>query len=104
MINTEKIKELTYQFLLAIGEDPNREGLMETPKRVAEMCDELFNPSHANAKYTTFSSGNFGNIDMSCFMVWWNGGKMAELLTKLRFKRLWKNIKRYRKSPLLQAF
>ena len=29
-------------FLTAIGEDPNRPGLVETPDRIARMCAELF--------------------------------------------------------------
>ena len=30
------------EFLYAIGEDPNREGLLETPSRVARACNEIF--------------------------------------------------------------
>ncbi len=30
------------EFLVAIGEDPNREGLRRTPERVAAACEELF--------------------------------------------------------------
>jgi GTP cyclohydrolase I len=30
--------------LVAIGEDPSREGLVETPRRVAESIDELVRP------------------------------------------------------------
>ncbi|MBQ2856679.1 MAG: GTP cyclohydrolase I FolE [Bacteroidaceae bacterium] len=41
-IDVEKIKELVPQFLEALGDDPNREGLKETPKRVAKMCKEIF--------------------------------------------------------------
>lgn len=41
MINTEKIKQLTYELLEALGEDPQREGLKETPERVAKMYFEL---------------------------------------------------------------
>ncbi|MBQ4443496.1 MAG: GTP cyclohydrolase I FolE [Alphaproteobacteria bacterium] len=62
MIDKEKIQQLTKEFLLAIGEDPNREGLMDTPRRVADMCDELLNPTRANAKYTSFEANNFGGI------------------------------------------
>ena len=62
MIDKEKIKSLTKEFLLAIVEDPNREGLVDTPKRVAEMCDELLNPERANMKYTVFDSSNYGGI------------------------------------------
>ena len=41
-MNTEKIKELTREFLIALGENPDREGLRETPERVARMCEEVF--------------------------------------------------------------
>ena len=62
MIDKEKIKSLTKEFLLAIGEDPTREGLLDTPNRVADMCDELFNPNRANMKYTVFDSVNYNGI------------------------------------------
>lgn len=62
MIDKEKIKKLTKEFILAIGEDPEREGLLETPHRVAEMCDELLNPDRANMKYTTFTSDNYAGV------------------------------------------
>ena len=41
-IDSAKIKELTKEFLIALGDDPNREGLKKTPDRVARMCQELF--------------------------------------------------------------
>lgn len=62
MIDKEKIQNLVREFLLAIGENPNREGLIDTPQRVANMCDEIFDPAKANAKYTSFDSNQFGNI------------------------------------------
>ena len=42
MIDIDKIKSLTLEFIKAIGEDPTREGLKETPERVAKMCKEIF--------------------------------------------------------------
>jgi GTP cyclohydrolase I len=36
------VKTLVRELLDAIGEDPNREGLLETPRRVADMYVELF--------------------------------------------------------------
>ncbi len=42
MINQEKIKQAVQLFLEGIGEDVNREGLIETPDRVARMCEEVF--------------------------------------------------------------
>ena len=35
-MNIEKIEELIRQLLVEVGEDPNREGLLETPARVAK--------------------------------------------------------------------
>ncbi|MFN3871305.1 MAG: GTP cyclohydrolase I FolE [Aquificaceae bacterium] len=40
-IDKEKIKEAVRLFLEGIGEDPNREGLLETPDRVARMWEEF---------------------------------------------------------------
>jgi GTP cyclohydrolase I len=42
MSDQKKIEEAVYQLLEALGEDPNREGLLDTPKRVAKMYQEMF--------------------------------------------------------------
>ena len=42
MFDETKIKTAVASIIEAIGEDPNREGLIETPERVAEMYAELF--------------------------------------------------------------
>lgn len=42
MIDEEKIKKAVKLFLEGIGENPQREGLRDTPARVAEMCKEIF--------------------------------------------------------------
>ena len=41
-VDQEKIKEHVRGILEAIGEDPDREGLIETPDRVARMYSEIF--------------------------------------------------------------
>ncbi len=41
MINTEKIEHLIKELLEALGEDPQRPELRETPKRVAKMYKEI---------------------------------------------------------------
>lgn len=41
-MDQKKIEEGIKLFLEGIGEDVNREGLLETPKRIAEMCKEIF--------------------------------------------------------------
>lgn len=40
-IDTAAIEKATHQLLKAIGEDPNREGLKDTPCRVARMYQEI---------------------------------------------------------------
>ena len=42
MFDEEKISRAVTSMLEAIGEDPSRDGLVDTPKRVAKMYTELF--------------------------------------------------------------
>ena len=42
MIDTEAIREHIRGILVALGDDPDREGLKETPDRVARMYEEVF--------------------------------------------------------------
>ena len=42
MIDKRKIEEAVRLFLDGIGEDPSREGLIETPGRVSRMCEEIY--------------------------------------------------------------
>lgn len=37
-----RIEAAVRELLAAIGEDPDREGLVETPRRIADMCEEIF--------------------------------------------------------------
>lgn len=41
-MDKERIENAVREILLAIGEDPDREGLIETPRRVAQMYEEIF--------------------------------------------------------------
>lgn len=41
-MDKEKIQNAVREILIAVGEDPDREGLLETPKRVANMYEEIF--------------------------------------------------------------
>ncbi len=41
-VDAERVEQLVRELLLAIGEDPEREGLLATPRRVAAMYNELF--------------------------------------------------------------
>ncbi len=40
-MNVEKVEKLVRELLIEIGEDPDREGLEKTPKRVAESFSYL---------------------------------------------------------------
>ncbi len=42
MIDQNKIEEAVHSLILAIGENPKREGLIGTPRRLAEMYTEIF--------------------------------------------------------------
>jgi GTP cyclohydrolase I len=50
MIDQARIEVAVRMILEAIGEDPAREGLVETPRRVAEMYAELFGGLHEDPR------------------------------------------------------
>ena len=50
MIDEKKIENAVKIILEAIGENPQREGLLDTPRRVAEMYSELFSGIVQNPK------------------------------------------------------
>ncbi len=41
-MDRKKIIKAIRLFLEGIGDNPEREGLKDTPKRVAEMCEEIY--------------------------------------------------------------
>ena len=41
MVDREKVEQAVRLLLEGIGEDPNREGLLETPERIARMYEEI---------------------------------------------------------------
>ena len=64
-IDTKKIEECIREILIALGDDPNREGLLDTPKRVSKMYEEVFegmtlsNEEIAKMFGTTFENEEF---------------------------------------------
>jgi len=49
-VDQERIRAAVREILLAVGEDPDREGLSDTPARVARMYAELFAGLHKDAR------------------------------------------------------
>jgi len=41
-MNQERVKKLVRELIIELGEDPTREGLRETPERIANMYKEIF--------------------------------------------------------------
>ena len=49
-VDLERIRRAVREILLAVGEDPEREGLRETPDRVARMYAEVFQGLHQDPR------------------------------------------------------
>jgi GTP cyclohydrolase IA len=49
-INKKKIEKLLRQLLIELGENPDREGLVDTPRRMADMYEEIFAGYRMNAE------------------------------------------------------
>lgn len=49
-VDLPRIENAVREILTAVGEDPDREGLRETPARVARMYAELFNGLHVDPR------------------------------------------------------
>lgn len=60
----EKICQAVRLFLLGIGEDPNREGLVDTPDRVARMCEEVYGGLGKTPEEHLAKQFNSGSSDM----------------------------------------
>lgn len=50
MVDQARIEAAVREILLAVGEDPEREGLVETPARVARMYEEIFSGLYDDPK------------------------------------------------------
>ena len=59
-MDKERIERAVREILLAIGEDPDRAGLVETPKRVANMYEEIIAGLHDDPRrhLKLFDEGN----------------------------------------------
>jgi GTP cyclohydrolase I len=49
-VDLDRIRRAVKEILVAVGEDPDREGLRETPDRVARMYEEVFRGLHQDPR------------------------------------------------------
>lgn len=62
-MDKERIQKAVREILLAIGEDPEREGLRETPRRVADAFEELLAGYEVKEEdFTTFQDESGGTV------------------------------------------
>ena len=75
IMDSNKIKEGVKLILEGIGEDVNREGLVETPDRIARMCEEIFAglgsdaSEHYNKKFTAINNNMVIEKDIHFYSV-----------------------------------
>lgn len=70
MIDKKAIEEHIRGILIALGDDPDREGLAETPERVARMYEEVFEGmNYSNHEIAEMFSKTFESSDDSSVVV-----------------------------------
>jgi GTP cyclohydrolase I len=99
MMDHDKIKEGVRLLLEGIGEDTEREGLLETPDRIARMCEQIFgglteDPStHLNKQFHATSN----NIVLGKAHVAYIPGNKVAGLSKLA-----RTVEVYARRPQIQ--
>ncbi len=73
-MDKKKIEKAVKMILEAVGEDPQREGLKETPKRVADFYEEIFaglseNPRSQLKLYSTQTGGCMGSPEQDEMVI-----------------------------------
>lgn len=73
MIDKEAIEKHIRGILIALGDNPDREGLIETPKRVADMYEEIFQGmNYTNDEIIKIYNKNFevsNNLDSNDMVI-----------------------------------
>ena len=64
MMDKEKIEAGVRLILEGIGEDVNRPGLVETPSRIARMCEEVYGGMYQSAETHLSKQFDVANSDM----------------------------------------
>lgn len=63
-IDTERIERAIAELLLAIGEDPTRDGLRDTPARVARAYKEIFSGIHTDPTEVLTTNFDLGHEEL----------------------------------------
>jgi hypothetical protein len=79
VIDLSRLTAATREILEAVGEDPSREGLLNTPLRVARMYAELFEGLHADPAATL--SAIFAEAHQDLPVIYADGCELEELTT-----------------------
>ena len=58
----ERVKKLVRELIIEIGEDPTREGLRETPQRIANMYREIFAGYDSDSELSVQFSEDSGSV------------------------------------------
>lgn len=69
MVDKARIEKAIREIIEAIGEDPSREGVKETPKRVADFYEEFFSPvdSELDVQFSESSDLIMSKVDFFSF-------------------------------------
>lgn len=70
-IDKEAIKEHIRGILVALGDDPDREGLKETPDRVARMYEEVFEGMNYRTMRLQRCSTNRSSVRARIQVTWY---------------------------------
>ena len=76
MMDYDKIKAGVRLILEGIGEDVEREGLLETPDRIARMCGEIYGglyedpAKHLQKQFTAANDGMVVETDIYRMAAW----------------------------------
>ena len=61
-MDEDRVKKLIRELIIEVGEDPTREGLRNTPERIANMYKEIFNGYDSDSELTVQFSEDSGAV------------------------------------------
>ena len=67
MVDKQKVEQAIRLLLEGIGEDITREGLIDTPDRIARMCEEIYGGLDQEAHHFGIYPGGLERFPQICF-------------------------------------